>query len=67
MRPSLRLPPFKAYTATAAKLIFRTILSPAKGTKHESAFTPLVPFCTHLFLKTAAQLLNKMTAAADKL
>ncbi len=34
--PSLRLPPFQPHTARAAKFIFRTIFSPAEGTKHEA-------------------------------
>ena len=67
VRPSLCLPSFQAYTATAAKLIFRTILSPAKGTNHESPFYSFECRSNTRLPKTAAQLLNRMTAAADKL
>jgi hypothetical protein len=38
LRPSLHLPPFQADTASATKFVFRTILSPTEGTKHESPF-----------------------------
>ncbi len=46
--PSLRLPPFQPHTARAAKLIFRTILSPAESTKHEDPLNSFERRLTHL-------------------
>src|SRR5689334_19383905 len=34
--PSFQLAPLQAYATAPAKLIFRTVLSTAKGTKHEA-------------------------------
>jgi len=39
--PSFRVPSVQAHTARSAKFIFRTILCPAEGTKHEAFYTPL--------------------------
>jgi hypothetical protein len=46
--PSLRLPPFHAHAASAAKFVFWTIFGPAKGTKHESFFNSFERRYTHI-------------------
>jgi len=63
---SFQLAPLQPYAAAPAKLVFRTVLSTAKGTKHE-AHNSFERELAHVCPKTAAQLFNKMTPRADRL
>ena len=65
--PSVQLAPLQPYTTAPAKLVFRTVLSTAKGTKHEAhnsferrVGTPYVP-------KQQLSYLTRMMPGADRL